>query len=368
MKTVIVTDCKYRMSIAAIRALGKAGFRVIGTQTQRESDGDVPAFSSRYMDRHYFLEGSVNDPEYKDRLLALIQQYEHPALLCIGAVTLNTVSRFANAFSPFCDFLIAEPAVLDALNDKECVHQRAEELGLCVPKQYAGLPDEYPVVVKPHCGEKFGLSAGERYAVAHNREQCAAILEKMKQYDPAPLIQQKIEGQGKGACLLIGKDGQLINAVCHKRIREYPIAGGPSTCCESFYDEKLIADAYALLSSFGFIGMAMVEFKGDAILEVNPRIWGSFPMTECCGSTFTYDYVCAACGEPVAYRPGHYQRACRMRFLLNDTLSILKHLSKGHFKIALSGVLDTFRAREALFARNDWRPFLNYLRKSLCQR
>ncbi len=368
MKTVIVTDCKYRMSIAAVRALGKAGFRVVAVQSRAESEGMVPAFFSRYVSQQVYLEGSVNDPEYKERLLFLIKRYEHPILLCIGAVTLNLVSQNASEFSAVCDFLIAEPKILDALNDKEQVHARANELGLCVPKQYNDLPDRYPVVIKPHCGEKHGLTAAERYAVAYDPQQCAAILEKMRRYDPHPLIQQKIEGQGKGACLLIDQNGQLINAVCHKRIREYPITGGPSTCCESLYDEKLIADAFALLSSFGFVGMAMVEFKGDAILEVNPRIWGSFPMTECCGSTFTRDYALAAMGEPVEYRPTHYRVGQKMRFVLNDTLSIIKHLSKGHLKVVLSGIADTFRAREGLYDAKDLSPFIKYLRKSLLKR
>ncbi len=368
MKTVIVTDCKYRMSIAAVRALGKAGFRVVGVQSCAESEGLVPAFSSRYVAHHHIVDGSVEDVEYKDRLLAVIRQYDRPILLCIGAVTLNMVSRNRSEFAHVCDFLIAEPEVLNALNDKERVHTRCTELGLCVPKQYSDSPDTYPVVIKPHCGEKFGLTAAERYAVAYDREQCIAILKKMRRYDPAPLIQQKVEGQGKGACLLIDENGRLVNAVCHKRIREYPIAGGPSTCCESFYDEKMIADAYALLSSFGFVGMAMVEFKGDAILEVNPRIWGSFPMTECCGSTFTRDYALCAGGETVAYRPAHYRTGQKMRFLLNDTLSIIKHFTKGHIKMVLGGIADTFRAREALYDKKDLAPFFKYLRKSLLKR
>ena len=47
--------------------------------------------------------------------------------------------------------------------------------------------------------------------------------------------------------------------------------------------------------------MAMVEFKGDCLLEVNPRVWGSFPMTEAAQSPFTAHYARAAAGERVAY-------------------------------------------------------------------
>lgn len=60
----------------------------------------------------------------------------------------------------------------------------------------------------------------------------------------------------------------------------------------------MIRQAYQLLASFGFVGMAMVEFKGGRVLEVNPRVWGSFPMSTCCGSPFTALYARAAQGRP----------------------------------------------------------------------
>lgn len=368
MKTAIITDCKYRMSIPAIRALGRAGYRIIGVQAEAESDGMIPAFSSKYMAEGRLIEGSIKDEAYKDRLLALIKEYDRPILLCIGAVTLNIVSTHQEEFKKVCSFLIAEPKILDALNDKEAIHARAKALSLPVPRQYEGLPERYPVVLKPHCGEKLGLSAAERYTFAYNEEEFLQKLEKIKAYDPAPLIQEKLEGAGKGACLLIDGEGRLIRAVCHQRIREYPIEGGPSTCCISIYDEKLIDQAFTLLSSFCFKGMAMVEFKGEAILEVNPRIWGSFPLTECCGSGFIEAYAAASGGERVEYRPGNYQKGVRMRFLLNDTASILKHLAKGHLKIALEGLLDTFRAREALQDKKDPAPYRKYMRKNLINR
>ena len=368
MKTAIITDCKYRMSIPAIRALGRAGYRVIGTQTIAESNGAIPAFSSCYMSKGCRLEGSVADPAYKDRLLSLIKEFDHPLLLCIGAATLNLVSLHQAEFSPYCDFLIAAPEALDALNDKEQVHRRAESLSLPIPRQYSGMPDRFPVVMKPHCGEKLGLSAAERYTFAYSKEEFLQKLEQIKKYDPAPLVQEKLEGAGKGACLLIDQSGALVSAVCHQRIREYPISGGPSTCCISIYDEKMIHQAYTLLSSFGFRGMAMVEFKGDAILEVNPRIWGSFPLTECCNSSFILSYARAAAGEKLKYQPADYRQKVRMRFLLNDSISLLKHLSKGHLLIFLTGLLDCLRAKEALRDPQDPKPFRQYLRKSLINR
>ena len=53
--------------------------------------------------------------------------------------------------------------------------------------------------------------------------------------------------------------------------------------------------AVSLLQAIEFTGIAMVEFKGAYLLECNPRIWGSFPLTDACGSRCAER--CGAVGE-----------------------------------------------------------------------
>lgn len=368
MKTAVVTDGKYRASIAAVRALGRAGYHVVVTQTRGDAPLAPPVFSSRFAAQTRWIDGRSTDADYAEKLLALLREYGHPVLLCTGAATLNAVAARREQFAQACDFLIAGPEVLDQLNDKEAVHRRCVELGIPVPRQYAGEPASYPVVIKPHCGEKFGLKAAERYAVAYSKAEYETHMARMQAYDPSPIVQDKVSGAGAGASLLLDRKGRLVSALCHRRIREYPLTGGPSTCCESFYDPELIQQAYRLLSSFGFVGMAMVEFKGGCVLEVNPRIWGSFPMTECAESPFTCHYARAAAGEAVPYVPCDYKTGVRMRFLLNDTVATLNCLRHGRAGMFFRGVADMFTAREALSCRDDPAPMRRYLRQYLLRR
>ncbi len=368
MGVAVVTDGKYRTSIAAVRALGRAGYQVVVTQTRGDCPLEPPVFASRYAHEGRWLEGGAADPDYPDRLYALLAEYGHPMLFCAGAATLNAVAKQRERFARVCDFLIAPSGVLDALNDKEAVHRRCGELGIPVPRQYEGVPERYPVIVKPHCGEKFGLKAKERYAVAKGPEECEAYRLLMSRYDPSPIVLEKVGGDGMGASLLLDREGRLVSALCHRRVREYPAAGGPSTCCESFYDEGMIDSAYRLLSSFGFVGMAMVEFKGEYVLEVNPRVWGSFPMTERAESPFVLSYARAAAGERLDYQPRDYQTGVRMRFTLNDGAAMLDYLCHGRPGPFFQGMADWFRAREALSARDDPVPFRRYLRGILLKR
>ena len=361
MRIAVVTDGKYRASIAAVRALGRAGYQVIVTQTRGDSPSEPPVFSSKYADG-VWIEGSVNDAEYPDRLLKVIKGCDRPVIFPVGAATLNAIAADKERFEKVARFLIADKSVLDELNDKEKVHERAIEFGFRVPREFTGEPDKFPVVIKPHCGEKLGLKAGDRYAVAKNAKDFAEKLAKMKELDPEPIVQEKIEGEGRGVSLLLGRDGELLSAICHRRLREFPASGGPSTLCVTEYDEFAIKKAHKLLKSFGFIGMAMVEFKGDAILEVNPRVWGSFPLTVFAGSSFTEKYAKAASGEKVGYTPRDYELGKKMRFAINDLAASADLIRHGRIGKGVAGLVDFFRVPEALKDADDPAPYKKYLR------
>lgn len=368
MGIVVLTDAKYRSSIAAARTLGRAGYQVAAVQAGKGDFPDPPVFFSRYVARSHRIDADPEAPEYGDRLLELLREYGRPVLFCTGAATLQLVSRRREEFSKVCDFLIAPPEVLDRLNDKEAVHSRCRELDIPVPRQYEGEPETYPVVIKPHCGEKFGLKARDRYAVAGNPTEYRSCLAAMERYDPHPIVQERVSGDGAGVSLLLDREGRLVCALCHRRIREFPAAGGPSTCCESFYDAGMIDKACRLLSSFQFVGMAMVEFKGSCVLEVNPRVWGSFPMTGCAESPFACRYAQAAAGEVLTYDPHDYRTGVRMRFLLNDGAAMLDYLRRGRPGKFFQGAADLFRAKEALSSRDDPAPMRKYLRNTLLGR
>lgn len=368
MKTVVITDVKYRFTISAIRSLGKAGFNIVVTQTKKECSSTPASVYSKYVSQIHMIEGSCKDKSYKEKLIKILSIYDRPILLCMGADTLRMVATNKTEFNEVADFTVSDISVIDSLNDKEIVHERAKSLGILVPVQYKKKPDSYPVVIKPHCGELLGLKAEERYGIANNEIEYNELINKMKKYDKNPIVQQKIIGDGIGVCLLIDKKGNLVNAYCHKRIREYPTLGGPSSCCESFYDEEMINSAYKLLKSFNFCGYAMVEFKGNYILEVNPRIWGSFPLAECINSGFTESYVNISCGKKVKYIPGNFDKNVRIHFILNDILSILGYLKKGRIKKVFVGIKDIFMAKEALYDKHDKKPFFKYIKNSLMGR
>ena len=361
MGTVIITDGRYRSAISAARELGRAGYDVVVTETRADTPEDPPVFSSRFA-RGAWITGSVRDAGYPDRLLAFLRNYDRPVLMPVGAATLKAVSERKAEFAEISDFLVAGPSALEALNDKNRVHEAAEKLGLPVPRQYDGVPERYPVIVKPRCGEAGGLKAKDRYCVANNAEELSGALERFRAYDPDPIVQERIMGDGEGVSVLMAEGSRLVRAICHRRIREYPMSGGPSTCCVSEYDAGKIDAAVRLLTYFGFVGLAMVEFKGDRILEVNPRIWGSFPLTVITGAGFCESYAREAKGEIVPYTPKNYETGRKMRFFINDLAACADLLRHGRLREGASGLLDVFRVPEGLADPEDRKAYQKYIK------
>ena len=371
---VIVTDAKYRAALAAVRSLGEAGYTVILTQTIKDSPETIPASYSVHAAETLRLEGSVSDESYKERLkdavLTVSRKYGRPALFPVGAVTLATLAEHESEFGELCDFLVADPDTLRDLNDKETVAKAAQRLSIRVPKAIEGTPDRYPVIIKPRCGEKFGLTAKDRYIIAANREDYEKGFAAMSRYGGPPLVQEKIDGDGIGVSVLMGKEGETLSYICHRRLREYPATGGPSACCVSIRDEQRAADAVKLLRSFGFRGFAMVEFKGDALLEVNPRIWGSYPLTYVSGSSFAENYVKAAKGRSDLAAADDYKAGVKMHFILSDLAACADYLRRGQTKKAAAGFADILfhRAAEGMDAKGDRRPYRTYLRLKLLKK
>lgn len=373
---VLVTDTRYRASLAAVQSLGRAGYPVAALHTQ--GDGGAPAaFASKYVKKRVALPCSAKDADYPGLLAqvcdSLGAEYgAAPVVFPVGAATLAQLAEHREALGEHARFLVSPPAVLEAANDKRRVGELARSLGVPTPQEYpcpgGALPGAFPVVVKPRCGEKFGLHAEERYRKAYDPAGFRAAWEAMARYDPQPVVQELLAGEAVGVSLVMDEKSRPVSALCHRRVREYPTQGGPSSCCESVWDGALVEHAVKLLQGLGFVGLAMVEFKGGKLLEINPRVWGSFPLTYKCGAPLARDYVRASLGEelPLIQGPG-YRTGVRMQFVLNDGLACLGYLRQGQPSRGLRGLMDLLnpRVKDGVFSCDDPKPFFRYLKNAL---
>ncbi len=386
MVTAVITDVHYRMSLALIRDLSRAGVRTVCCERE-----GVPAplgFVSKYAGETVLLprEGWL-DALY-DLCARLAEgEGERPALLPVGAATLTALSAERGRFAAVCGLCIPAPAQLDAFNSKETVAQLGEKLGVPVPARYTPQPGEAPAaffarlplpcVVKPLCGEKFGLSAARRYVIARTPEEGAAAFERFRSLTgELPMVQEYLPGGGLG-CSVLAEEGIIRASLCHRRVREYPVSGGPSSCCVRVDRPDLEAFAARLVSETGYTGLAMFEFKEGVdgqprLLEVNPRVWGTFPLTRASksGIPLLWHTLSWNRGNPDRALPLPEMspfRSCKMQFGPSDLMAGLGYLKEGRPDRTLGALADFLNpaVKDGLWEWGDPKPGLMYCRSLL---
>ncbi|MBI5206751.1 MAG: ATP-grasp domain-containing protein [Candidatus Firestonebacteria bacterium] len=180
--------------------------------------------------------------------------------------------------------------------DKSETIKAAQEIGIPLPFTYITdslenikKPASYPLVIKPSYG-----SGSRGIKIANNDNELIKAVELIINTGCKAIIQERLphEGAGYGISLLFNFKSQPKAAFAHKRLREYPIYGGPSTLRLSIKDEKLKTMGIRLLEHLKWQGVAMVEFKLDVrdntykLMEINPRFWGSLNLAIFAGINF----------------------------------------------------------------------------------
>lgn len=383
----IVTDVHYRMSLALIRDLAQAGVRVVCCE--REGAGVPLGFRSRWAAQKVTLPRE-DWPDELYRLCAQVceERRERPALLPVGAATLAALAEDRERFSAVCGLCIPAPEQLELFNSKVRVHELAASLGVPVPGSFVRSPGEeadaflsripLPAVVKPVCGERLGLAAAQRYAIVRTGGQLReAFLRFQALAGEDPVVQEYLPGGALG-CSVLALEGRVLSHICHRRLREYPVSGGPSSCCRCVDRPDLAGYAAKLTEAAGYTGLAMFEFKEDAggkprLLEVNPRIWGTYPLTRTADSGLSLLWCTLARNrgnpekEPLPLPRADKPRACKMVFAPSDWMAALGYLRQGRPGQALGALADLLNpfVRDGLFEWGDVAPALAYYRSLL---
>lgn len=389
----IVTDIHYRMSLALLRDLGEAGVDVICCESDRyqERASSPPLGAlSRHCKRHVWMK----DDNYASSLLELCREVGEtyrcrPVLLPVGAATLASVAAAREKFSEVASLLIPTVEQLDLFNSKEKLAALAREMHIPTPESFerrvAESPEDfvhrltYPCVIKPVCGEKYGLSAAQRYVFAHSPEEALSAFRKYKTLaGEDPVVQRRLMGGGLGLSVLT-MDGTVVHSICHRRLREYPVTGGPSTCCQTESREDLLDYVRILVKETGYSGLAMFEFKEDSegnpyLLEVNPRIWGTFPLTRASKSGLSLLWCILAwnmgnTSDTVEIPPILEPEKCKMIFAASDLMAAFKYFRSGKPMKSFQVLLDFLNphVRDGVFEWNDIAPGAAYFRSLLAK-
>ncbi|MBI3355036.1 MAG: ATP-grasp domain-containing protein [Nitrospirae bacterium] len=325
MAKVFVTDGYWHKTLSVVRSLGEKGIDVaVGESTRLAT-----ALFSRYARRRVIYPSPKTRPEeFLNFLEDELKKERYDVLIIPEESTLHLIAKNIVRFDKLTRFPFPDYNTILKASDKKEVLKAAIDIGIPVPEtvfidDIAELEDKtagitFPVVIKPRVSSG---SYGIRY-VNNMKELITAYKEVHEKY-PLPLIQEYIPqgGDAFGVSALFDRNIEPKAVFVHKRLREYPITGGPSTLRESVVNDEVQELGIKLLKALKWYGVAMVEFKIDPrdnrpkLMEINPRFWGSLSLSVYAGVDFPYLLYKMAMGE--AFKPvTTYKTGLRSRYLL----------------------------------------------------
>lgn len=306
---VFVTDANYKHTLGAVRSLGKRGISIIAGSSVKFAQ----SFYSKYCQERVLYPDPENEEEFVTFMLGFVKERGIDVLLPIGYFATVALSKHKEEFRTLTKLPVVDWSAMRVACQKDKTMAFAEDLGIPIPKTYQ-TPEEvenFPVVVKGRVG-----AGNVRYV------NCAEELSRVR--TNGAVLQEYVPGDGYGFYGLFNR-GVPRAIFMHKRIREFPVTGGPSTAAESVYITKLKELGLRLLGALGWHGVAMVEFKRDRrdgefkLMEINPKFWGSLDLSIAAGVDFPYlTAKMAADGDvpPVV----DYKLGVRFRWLFPDDI------------------------------------------------
>jgi predicted ATP-grasp superfamily ATP-dependent carboligase len=302
--SVIVTGASRRASLAIVRSLGQKGIYVTAAGDSKVAS----TFLSKYCkNRILYTSPQKNAERYLKEMLECVKNGGYKVLMPLHDFELVPISKEIDKFLKYTEVPFPDYETLNKTLDKSKTLEIAIKNNIPVPKTYfvndinkvnhVSKEINYPAVIKPRSQTNWdGIQATTVYVTGKNyvnspKELVQRYFEIHSQ-SKYPLIQEYVEGDGFGVGLLFNH-GKPRAAFAYKRLREYPITGGPSTLRESINDQKLTDYAIGLLKAMDWHGVAMVEFKvnpnsGPILMEVNGRFWGSLALPIAAEVDFPY--------------------------------------------------------------------------------
>lgn len=316
------------------------------------------SFFSRYVSKKVMLPHHANQEKFIAALLQILQDEKYDLLMPVGFYTHEICVNHTEKIKKYTEVCLPPLEAFNTAASKLKTYQLAEKLLVPCPKTFnIGSIEEvnqikttFPAVIKAQM--EMGKNVVEYvHSQKELLEKYAQMCDKNNFTAPnLPIVQEFIKGDGYGFFAYYDA-GQCKRIFMHKRIREYPVTGGASTCAESFFDEKLIEYGEKLLDYLKWNGVTMVEFKKDektntyTLMEINPKFWGSLELALAAGVNFPYFIIQKVKNEEVEFSDKFNK--VRFQWVLNGELFHVIGRPGDFFAV----IRDLFRSKKDL----SWR-------------
>ncbi|HRX86059.1 MAG TPA: hypothetical protein P5572_13650 [Phycisphaerae bacterium] len=326
--TVLVTDAETLAGIGVIRALGRAGYRMVAAADRAGALG----LRSNYANAAH-VRPATTHPDFLPWLRRTLEAHAVDVIVPGHAVlvALRPVWDEFNSRLPFS----RERDIVDCGLSKYALFSALRRSGPPAtdhlpPLRLLGATDPAPT-----SGELAGLgfpvfakadaihgdaTAPDRTVPLATPDDVVGQLDEFRRRYAHMTLQGYAPGCGVGAFFLV-HEGRVLAEFMHRRLHEVPYTGGVSSLRESWRHEGIRADALAKLRALEWQGVAMLEYRWDAatdafaLVEMNGRFWGSLHLALHAGVDFPTSLIDAHLGRPPEARADWPLRVrCRHTF------------------------------------------------------
>lgn len=281
---LIVCADDSRGALAAVRSLGRAGWRVgVATPGRRSLAG-----GSRYTARHHLVPVARTDPAGFVRATAdAVGAQGYDVVLAGGddeLVALSTAADDLGATAP-------SGRVVERALDKLSLARVVTGTGLRAPVTSDSAPsmgEPGPFVVKPRFA--WSVSDGERSSprlpavMCSDAESARRVGQRMREQSVDPLFQQAIEGTLFAYAAVVDSDGVHHCRVAQRADRLWPTPAGISARARTVeIDDDLARGCESVLARLGWQGIVQLQFLENSngeryLMDLNGRLYGSLSL------------------------------------------------------------------------------------------
>lgn len=276
---------------------------------------------------------------------------------------------------------LPSPDVVQICFNKRLTYQRAQQIGLSIPKTYfpntqQEIDDlatniQYPVLLKPAIMYKFFSSTGKKVFLCRNAVELRRYYQEVLKIIPAEevIVQQFLKG-GARHLYSFGSffaTGEVYGGFVANRIRQKPMDFGISTCfAHTVISPEIEELATRFLKSIGYFGLSEVEFMWDEeekifkLLEINPRAWKWHSIANKLGINLLEMTVLFLEQKPITKKM-NTKAGIGWIESVTDTYVALGEILKG--RLTLAEYIRTLRLPKefATFSFHDPKPAIMYL-------
>lgn len=328
MPKVFVPDGRSIATVAIVRSLGKKRAEITLGNERRLS---ATAFSKYVKHRVVYPSPEQNPDLFTFEMCRLVKKEKFDVVMPVRDATTILFSKVKDRLSNYTNLPIPNYSTLMNGRNKAQTLKVALDIDIPCPityfddgEQINKLKDafEYPLLIRP-CE-----SSGSRGIVrVDSPKKLMDEYHKIKKQFGEVIIQEYIPhvGTAYNVSALFNQYSEPRVLFAMKKIREFPLTGGPTAFAESVEGADVKKYASKLLKEMNWVGVAEVEFlyderdKKPKLLEINPRFWNPLSLAIHAGVDFP-SLLCEMALNGDIKPVNSYQLGVKWRYYIYDFL------------------------------------------------